>query len=108
MTIHMKKITLTFLCALLSAALFAQSAAMMTMARGELQKRGLEENAVRARLLENGIDVDAISPSEYAAYQGRVIAILDQMQKEKAGSDTTAVQQPVFIPTEGPKTTTFE
>ena len=108
MTIHMKKITLTFLCTLLSAALFAQSAAMLTMARGELQKRGLEENAVRARLLENGIDVDAISPSEYAAYQGRVIAILDQMQKEKAGSDTTAVQQPVFIPTEGPKTTTFE
>ena len=60
----MKKITLTFLCVLLSAVAFAQSAALLSMARGELQKRGLDENAVRARLLESGIDVDAISPAE--------------------------------------------
>jgi len=87
----MKKITLTFLCLLLSAAVFAQSAAMLSMARGELQKRGLEEGAVRARLLENGIDVDSISPSEYPAYQDRVIAILDQMQSEKAAEKVAPV-----------------
>ncbi len=87
----MKKITLTILCMLLSAAVFAQSAAMLTMARGELQKRGLEESAVRARLLENGIDVDSISPSEYPAYQDRVIAILNQMQKEKAAEKVMPV-----------------
>ncbi len=83
----MKKITLTILCLLLSAAVFAQSAAMLNMARGELQKRGLEESAVRARLLENGIDVDSISPTEYTAYQDRVIAILNQMQQEKANEN---------------------
>ena len=86
----MKKIVMTFLCILLTAVAFAQSAALLSMAREELQKRGLEEGAVRARLLENGIDVDAISPSEYPAYQGRVLAILDQMQKEKNAAAANA------------------
>ena len=86
MFIHMKKILMTLLCTLLATAAFAQSAAMLSMARGELEKRGLTETEVRARLLENGIDVDAISPSEYPSYQSRVISILDQMQKEKSAS----------------------
>lgn len=80
----MKKLVSILLCSLLSLAVYAQTASMINMARAELNKRGLEENAVRARLLENGIDVDAISPSEYPAYQDRVLAILDQMQSEKA------------------------
>ena len=80
----MKKLVSILLCSLLSVALFAQTASMINMARAELQKRGLEESAVRARLLENGIDVDAISPSEYPAYQDRVLAILNQMQSEKS------------------------
>ncbi|MBR1569372.1 MAG: SLBB domain-containing protein [Bacteroidales bacterium] len=67
------------------------------MARAELEKRGLTETEVRARLLENGIDVDAIPPTEYAQYQGRVMAILNQMQAEKsrnlaaAQADTTGI-----------------
>lgn len=80
----MKKLVSILLCSLLSVALFAQTASMINMARAELEKRGLEESAVRARLLENGIDVDAISPSEYPAYQDRVLAILNQMQSEKS------------------------
>ena len=52
---------------------------MMSMARAELNKRGLTESEVRTRLLENGIDVDNIQPADYPAYQDRVIAILDQM-----------------------------
>ena len=80
----MKKLVSLLLCSLLSLAVFAQTASMINMARAELEKRGLEENAVRARLLENGIDVDAISPSEYPAYQDRVLAILNQMQSEKS------------------------
>ncbi|MBO6097312.1 MAG: SLBB domain-containing protein, partial [Bacteroidales bacterium] len=84
----MKKIVMTFLCILLTAVAFAQSANMLAMARAELEKRGLEESAVRARLLENGIDVDAISPSEYPAYQDRVLRILNQMQSEKASAKT--------------------
>ena len=93
----MKKIVMTFLCILLTAVAFAQSAALLSMAREELDKRGLDESAVRARLLENGIDVDAISPSEYPAYQARVMAILDQMQKEKAGATNAAATDSVRI-----------
>ena len=91
----MKRILLAIFAAIvLPAALLAQSASMMSMARAELSKRGLNENEVRARLLENGIDVDNINPTEYASYQSRVISILDQMQAEKAanGSATVIVQ----------------
>ena len=78
----MKKI-LAFVAVLLPVMVFAQSASMMAMAQAELQKRGLNETEVRARLLENGIDVDNIPPTEYASYQGRVMSILDKMQAEK-------------------------
>ena len=81
----MKKFLIAMLLfAALPVAALAQSPSMMSMAQSELQKRGLNETEVRARLLENGIDVDNIPPTEYASYQGRVIAILDQMQAEKA------------------------
>lgn len=79
----MKRILTAFACALLTVTMFAQSANMLNMARAELSKRGLEENEVRARLLEEGIDVDAIPPTEYAAYQDRVLTILNKMQEEK-------------------------
>lgn len=60
------------------------------MARAELQKRGLTEAEVRTRLLENGIDVDAISPTEYPAYQERVLSILNQMEAEKARANNAS------------------
>ncbi len=81
----MKKI-LAFVAVLLPVMVFAQSASMMAMAQAELQKRGLNETEVRARLLANGIDVDNISPTEYASYQDRVVSILNQMQAEKASA----------------------
>lgn len=90
----MKKFFMVLVCALLAVAAAAQSATMMAMARAELEKRGLSEVEVRARLLQNGIDVDSIPPSEYASYQSRVISILNQMQaekeKEKAGQVAAA------------------
>ena len=90
----MKRILLAIFAAIvLPAALLAQSASMMSMARAELSKRGLNENEVRARLLENGIDVDNINPTEYASYQDRVLSILDQMQAEKANATPTVVVQ---------------
>ena len=94
----MKRILVTLLVSLaLPVAVLAQSASMMAMAQAELNKRGLNETEVRARLLENGIDVDNIQPSEYANYQTRVLAILDQMQAEKAnanGGTTVIVESP--------------
>ena len=78
------------LLALLPLTVVAQSPNMMSMARAELQKRGLEETEVRARLLQEGIDVDNIPPTEYASYQSRVTSILNQMQAEKAQATQAA------------------
>ena len=94
----MKRFLVTLLVSLaLPVAMLAQSASMMAMAQAELSKRGLNEAEVRTRLLENGIDVDNIQPSEYANYQTRVLSILDQMQAEKAnanGGTTVIVEAP--------------
>ena len=85
----MKKIILTLaFFVLLPVALLAQTPNMMAMAQSELQKRGLNETEVRARLLQEGIDVDNIPPTEYANYQGRVISILNRMQAEKARANS--------------------
>lgn len=86
----MRRFLLSSLMILISALAIAQSATMLSMARAELDKRGLTEAEVRARLLEDGINVDTISPVDYPKYQGRVLAILDKMQAEKAGTGTTA------------------
>ena len=85
----MKRI-LAVLFAMLPMVAFAQSASMMAMAQAELQKRGLSETEVRTRLLEEGIDVDNISPTEYVNYQDRVMSILDKMQAEKSAADANA------------------
>ena len=83
MIAHMKKIVTTLLCALIAVTALAQSANLLSMARAELDKRGLTEAEVRTRLLQNGIDVDSISPTEYPAYQDRVMKIINQMEEEK-------------------------
>ena len=79
----MKKFATLLLCTLLSAVVFAQTASMLSMARGEIERRGLTEAEVRVRLMENGIDVDSIPPTEYPQYKDRVVAVLNQMQAEK-------------------------
>lgn len=89
----MKKL-ITALILMLPLLAYSQSASMISMARGELDKRGLNEAEVRVRLLENGIDVDNIPPTEYSNYQGRVIAILNQMQAEKARVNVAAESAP--------------
>src|SRR5574344_1712265 len=66
------------------------SPAIMQMAQGELQKRGLNEAEVRTRLIQEGINVDNIQPAEMPAYQSRVTAILDKMEAEKKAKSTEA------------------
>ena len=82
----MKKILTAFVCMLLSLTALAQSANFMALAQAELQKRGLDETEVRSRLLEEGINVDTIPPTEYASYQDRVMNVLNKMQAEKAAA----------------------
>ena len=88
----MKRILTAIACILLSLTALAQSANMLSMARAELSKRGLEEGEVRARLMEEGIDVDAIPPTEYPAYQSRVMDVINKMQAEKAATAAAVTQ----------------
>lgn len=111
----MKRLFLMILFfALMPLAMLAQTPQMMDMARAELQKRGLNETEVRARLMENGIDVDNIPPTEYANYQGRVTEILNQMVAEKNAAVVTPAAAAtggvdvVSTPEEMPQTTTGE
>ncbi len=80
----MRKILTSLLCSMLLVTAYAQSGSIMSLVSTELAKRGLNETEVRSRLMQNGINVDAIAPSEYANYQSRVMDILNQMQAEKA------------------------
>ena len=108
----MKKLILALLLlAAVPAAVVAQTPSMMTMAQSELQKRGLNEVEVRARLLQEGIDVDNIPPTEYANYQGRVLAVLNKMQAEKSANNNTSATvsaETVETAAETPKTTEGE
>lgn len=111
----MKKLFLMILFfAVLPITMLAQTPDMMAMARAELQKRGLDETEVRARLYEEGIDVDNIPPTEYASYQGRVTEILNKMVAEKnaaainPASAATGGDAVVATPDDVPQTTTGE
>ena len=81
---------------------------MMQMATSELQKRGLSETEVRARLLQEGIDVDNIAPTEYANYQTKVIAVLDKMVSEKKTVTAAKPKQTATDVLVAPKTTAQE
>lgn len=64
---------------------------VLQMAQAELQKRGLNETEVRTRLLSEGIDIDNMTPAQYAASQPRVMAILDEMEAAKKASGSATV-----------------
>jgi hypothetical protein len=76
-----------------STTVQAQPAALMLLAQDELQKRGLNESEVRARLLEKGINPETIPPAEYPKYESQVRAVLDELQAEKRAAATTASGQ---------------
>jgi protein involved in polysaccharide export with SLBB domain len=52
-------------------------------ARSVIEAKGLDEQAVRERLLKEGIDLDRIQPDQLPALQPRIEAILNQMEAEK-------------------------
>ena len=92
---HMKKFAMVLLCSLVTIVALAQpTASMLSMARAELDKRGLSEAEVRTRLLEEGINVDSIPPTEYQNYQGRVMTILNEMQAEKKAASGGGAASP--------------
>ena len=87
---------------------YAQTVTPVIMAQvnAELQKRGLNEAEVRTRLLQEGIDLENVPPSELPQYQARVTAILDAMEAEKKGTTTT--ETPITEPVISEPQTTLE
>ena len=57
--------------------------------RSEISKRGLEEDAVRQRLLQNGIDVDKLTMEELPVVQPKIAQIIAEMEAEKKAAEAT-------------------
>lgn len=110
----MKKLFLMILFfAVLPVTMLAQAPDMMSMARNELRKRGLDETEVRLRLYEEGIDVDNIPYTEYRNYQSRVMEVLNKMVIERFSATTNqgdATEEDMMSMSTGdlPQTTTGE
>jgi protein involved in polysaccharide export with SLBB domain len=80
----------------------SQNPAIVNAALAELKKRGLDEQDVRKRLLERGIDIDNVPMADLPRVQRQIEEIIAEMEREKdqaelrkkrqtAQSDTTGV-----------------
>lgn len=90
----MLKIIIPFLIAFLGLhPLIAQvSPAIQNQAKAELQRRGVDEAAVRAKLSERGIDIDNVKPEQLPSLQPIIETIIKEIEAEKA--DKAAVANP--------------
>ncbi|GAB4497604.1 MAG: hypothetical protein OHK0019_31490 [Saprospiraceae bacterium] len=95
----MKKPIQTFL-ALLILGLWANAAnaqttdpTLMQQARQEIQRRGLDEAEVRARLLQRGIDVDHVTPEQLPQLQDTILQVINELEAEKSQQTQTKPTQ---------------
>ena len=63
--------------------------ALLQQARTEIQRRGLDETEVRARLLRQGIDMDHVTPEQLPGLQGTILQVISEMEAEKAAQKPT-------------------
>jgi protein involved in polysaccharide export with SLBB domain len=68
--------------------------ALMQQARQEIQRRGLDEAEVRARLLQRGIDMDRVTPEQLPQLQETVLQVINELEAEKAQQKQTVPAQP--------------
>ena len=61
----------------------AQNQALISLAQAEINKRGLTQMEVQQRLIQEGINIEAISPADYPKYQNQILSVLNKMQAEK-------------------------
>lgn len=66
-------------------------------ARKEIQRRGLDESEVRARLLQRGIDMDKVTPEQLPQLQNTIEEVIKELEAEKA-SQTQKEQPPATKP----------
>ena len=96
---NMKKFATLLLCTLLSAVVFAQTASMLSMARGELAKRGLTEAEVRSKscrrtnlfVKDPAIQSDYSLPQDYARSgydRGHLAPAADMHWSDKAMAES--------------------
>ncbi|MCB9307759.1 MAG: SLBB domain-containing protein [Lewinellaceae bacterium] len=57
---------------------------LQQQARAEIQRRGLDEAELRARLLQRGIDMDSITPEQLPQLQGAIEQVIAEMEADKA------------------------
>ena len=97
---------LVLILAVLPTVAMPQTAPDPAALQAELDRRGINQDAFRARLATEGIDLTNSTPEELAAQQGRIESILDELEAEANPPDPTptrAVDSPV--PTEQVTTT---
>lgn len=80
---------LTFFLFAIAPALPAQnpsspSPSIQEQARQEIQRRGLNEAEVKARLFKKGIDMDSVTPDQLPQLQDTIQQVLKELEIEKA------------------------
>ena len=66
----------------------------------ELRERGIDETELRARLIQEGIDLNALSQEELIQLRPRIEEIIQQMEAENAAAEETPVTDPAAPPAE--------
>ncbi len=91
MLIMLKQNILFFILFLCTLQVQAQvNPAIQAQAKAELQRRGVDEAAVRAKLSERGIDIDNVSTEQLPTLQSTIEAVIKEVEAEKAGNNTNA------------------
>ena len=72
----------------------APSPTVQEQARQEIQRRGLDEAEVRARLLQRGIDMDKVTPEQLPQLQGTIEQVIKELEAEKAQKQVKPTQPP--------------
>ena len=90
-----KYIFLSFCLFLFTKTTFAQQVPVgvdTSIINGELRKRGLNQDEVRKRLEEKGIDLDNIRPQDLPRVQKQIEEIVAELEKEKQQKDAAEAQ----------------
>jgi protein involved in polysaccharide export with SLBB domain len=92
----MRKIYLSLSLLLLSLTLLPAQAVpeqLRQQARQEIQKRGLDEQEVRQRLLARGIDIDNMNVEQLQAAQPQIEAVIQELEAEKMSKPTSSASR---------------
>ncbi len=86
MKIH--HILLVFLLLVSGVTTAQNKQAIEQQARSIIQSKGLDENEVKARLQQRGIDIDNVSPEQLLQLQPQIEAVISEMEAEKKAAES--------------------